>query len=245
MFEAYITNTALYPLMGIEVGTTVHFPITTQELQAALAKIGIDGKRYSEVFFTSFDSDVLGLYDYLYECENIDELNELGHALLEVRDKGGLETFEAALVLGNHTRSVKDLINTTGLAVALLAIHRGAKRRYIIAVLVALRPVNTACMAEQNHASERGAVIRMLRVAVGNLKLQHAASGNLDAGKRHRQAVHVLSEFLIAEIGIAHFGQFKVQRFVGGHGGGGCGISVHHRHKKSSCVWGSVRRLPC
>ena len=41
MFEAYITNTALYPLMGIEVGTTVHFPTTTQELQAALAKIGI------------------------------------------------------------------------------------------------------------------------------------------------------------------------------------------------------------
>ena len=39
MFEAYITNTALYPLMGIEVGTTVHFPMTTQELQAALAKI--------------------------------------------------------------------------------------------------------------------------------------------------------------------------------------------------------------
>ena len=55
MFEAYITNTALYPLMGIEVGTTVHFPTTTQELQAALAKIGIDGKRYSEVFFTSFE----------------------------------------------------------------------------------------------------------------------------------------------------------------------------------------------
>lgn len=41
MFEAYITNTALYPMMGIEVGTTVHFPTTTQEVQAALAKIGI------------------------------------------------------------------------------------------------------------------------------------------------------------------------------------------------------------
>ena len=27
MFEAYITNTALYPLMGIEVGTTVHFKL--------------------------------------------------------------------------------------------------------------------------------------------------------------------------------------------------------------------------
>ena len=113
MFEAYITNTALYPMMGIEVGTTVYFPTTTQEVQSALAKIGIDGKRYSEVFITSFDSDVLGLYDYLDEYENIDELNELGHALLEVRDKGGLETFEAALVLGKHTGSVKDLINLT------------------------------------------------------------------------------------------------------------------------------------
>ena len=66
MFEAYITNTALYPLMGIEVGTTVHFPMTTQELQAALAKIGIDGKRYSEVFFTSFDSDVLLSLIHIY-----------------------------------------------------------------------------------------------------------------------------------------------------------------------------------
>ena len=56
MFEAYITNTALYPMMGIEVGTTVHFPTTTQEVQAALAQIGIDGKRYSEVFITSFET---------------------------------------------------------------------------------------------------------------------------------------------------------------------------------------------
>ena len=65
------------------------------------------------MFFTSFDSDVLGLYDHLYECANIDELNELGHAMLAVRDKGGLATFEAALVLGNPTRSVTDLINLT------------------------------------------------------------------------------------------------------------------------------------
>ena len=68
MFEAYITNAALYPEAGVEVGTTLKFPATTQEVQAALAKIGIDGKQYTEVFFTSFDSDdVLGLYDYLYE----------------------------------------------------------------------------------------------------------------------------------------------------------------------------------
>ena len=113
MFEAYLTNQELYPIAGVEVGTTLIFPATTKRVQEALAEIGIDGKRYSEVFITSFDSDVLGLYDYLYEYENIDELNELGHALLEVRDKGELEAYEAALVLGKHTGSVKDLINLT------------------------------------------------------------------------------------------------------------------------------------
>ena len=133
--------------------------------------------------------------------------------------------------------------NTTGLAVALLAIHRGAKRRYIIAVLVALRPVNTACMAEQNHASERGAVIRMLRVGRGSQL--HTRQRNLDAGKDivRPSMSSASSSLLKSESPIS--GSFKVQRFVGGHGGGGCGISVHHRHKKSSCVWGSVRRLPC
>lgn len=30
MFEAYITNTALYPLMGIEVGTTVQRSVLYQ-----------------------------------------------------------------------------------------------------------------------------------------------------------------------------------------------------------------------
>ena len=112
MFEAYITNAALYPEAGVEVGTTLKFPATTQEVQAALAKIGIDGKQYTEVFFTSFDSDdVLGLYDYLYEYAGIDELNELAHTLIGVRNKGELEKYEAALVLGKHTESVKDLIN--------------------------------------------------------------------------------------------------------------------------------------
>ena len=87
-------------------------------------------------------------------------------------------------------------------------------------------------MVEQNHACECGAVIRVLRVSGGQFKLQHAACGNLDAGKGHRKAVHVLGKFFVAELGLSHFGQLKVQRLVGGHGGSGCGVSVHHRHKK-------------
>lgn len=120
----------------------------------------------------------------------------------------------------------------TGFTVALFAVHRGAKRRYIVVVLVTLRPVGAACMVVQNHAGESGAVIRVLRVAGRQFKLQHAACGNLDAGKGHRKAVPILGKFLAAEIGIAHFGQHKIQRFVGGHGGGGCGVSIHHRHRK-------------
>ena len=87
-------------------------------------------------------------------------------------------------------------------------------------------------MVVQNHPVECGTVIRMLRIAVGNLELQHSASGNLDAGKRHCQAVHVLGKFFVAELSLSNFGQFKIQRLVGGHSGGGCGVSIHHRHKE-------------
>ena len=32
--------------------------------------------RYEEFFITAFDGDVMGLYDYLTEYENLDELNQ-------------------------------------------------------------------------------------------------------------------------------------------------------------------------
>ena len=46
-------------------------------MQGLLKRIGVDGVRYEEFFITSFDGDVLGLYDYLTEYENLDELNHL------------------------------------------------------------------------------------------------------------------------------------------------------------------------
>lgn len=111
MFEAYLTNVALYAIRGIEVGEYLKFPTTAKELQTLLSRIEVDGEKHSEIFITNFESDVLGLSDYLDEYENIDELNHLAHVLEEVRDKGEIEKYEAALVLGKHTASVKDLIN--------------------------------------------------------------------------------------------------------------------------------------
>lgn len=111
LFEAYVTNLGKYT-EGMLVGETLKFPTTREEVQALLKRIGIDGVRYEEIFITSFDGDVLGLYDHLGEYENIDELNHLACLLSEL-DQGDLEKFEAVIDSGEHTSSVKELINLT------------------------------------------------------------------------------------------------------------------------------------
>ena len=111
LFEAYITNLGKYS-EGELVGETLKFPTSPQEVQALLKHIGVDGIRYEEFFITSFDGDVLGLYDYLGEYENLDELNHLACLLSEL-DQGELEKFEAVLHTGAHTSSVADIINLT------------------------------------------------------------------------------------------------------------------------------------
>ena len=78
VFEAYITNLGKYA-EGQLVGETLKFPATTEEVQSLLKNIGVDGVRYEEFFITAFDGDVMGLYDYLTEYENLDELNHLAH----------------------------------------------------------------------------------------------------------------------------------------------------------------------
>ena len=100
MFEAYVTNPGLYPELGVEVGETLKFPTTTEEVQALFSRIGIDGERYGEYFITSYDSDVLGLYDCL------DELHYLAHILLKVQEQGDIEKFEAAVAFGEEMREV-------------------------------------------------------------------------------------------------------------------------------------------
>ena len=111
VFEAFISNPALYSA-GHLVGETLHFPTNTEEVQSLLKRIGVDGVRCQEYFIISFDSDILGLYDYLGEYENIDELNHLACLLSEL-DQSDLEKFEAVIDSGEHTSSVADLINLT------------------------------------------------------------------------------------------------------------------------------------
>ena len=97
---------------GQLVGETLKFPTTAQEVEALLKRIGVDGVRYQEIFITSFDGDVLGLYDHLSEYENLDELNHLACLLSELTSSE-LETLEAVLDSGDHCSSVRDIINLT------------------------------------------------------------------------------------------------------------------------------------
>ena len=68
LFEAYVTNAGKYS-EGQLVGETLKFPTTAQEVEALLKRIDVDGVRYQEIFITSFDGDVLGLYSGTYLCQ--------------------------------------------------------------------------------------------------------------------------------------------------------------------------------
>ena len=45
LFEAYVTNAGKYADYGVQVGEPLKFPTTTEEVQALLKRIGVDGGR--------------------------------------------------------------------------------------------------------------------------------------------------------------------------------------------------------
>lgn len=110
MIEIYIGNQGKYG-EGILDVEPLNLPATTEALQTALFRIGVDGKHYEEIYIADCLTNVSGLVDYMGRYDSIDELNYLA-ALLEGLDKRGeLEKFEAALALGEHTGSIGELIN--------------------------------------------------------------------------------------------------------------------------------------
>lgn len=115
-FEAFITNLGKYN-EGELVGEWVKFPTTPETLHEVFQRIGIGSKDefgsvYEEWFITDYDCYVDGLYDLLGEYENLDELNYLASKIEEL-DDGEWTAFQAAIEMGEHCGSVKDLINLT------------------------------------------------------------------------------------------------------------------------------------
>ena len=111
MISAYVGNLGKYN-EGILAVEPLRLPASTEEVQAVLSRIGVDGIRYEEIFIADYDTDIAGLREHLGEGESIDELNYLA-VLLDELDSGQMAKFEAALSLGEYAGSVKDLINLT------------------------------------------------------------------------------------------------------------------------------------
>lgn len=108
-FEAYITNLGKYN-EGFLIGEWVKFPVTDEEMQKVFQRIGINAV-YEEWFITDYDVSDPAIYDLLGEYESLSELNYLAHRIMEMQES---EMFwQAVLELGEHTGSVKELINLT------------------------------------------------------------------------------------------------------------------------------------
>jgi len=86
------------------------FPTTKEQVQRLLARIGVDGVRYEEVFIVDYASEIAGLSRCFGEHEDIDELNYLASLLTEMGEQE-LEQFAAAVEYGEYTNSVQDVIN--------------------------------------------------------------------------------------------------------------------------------------
>jgi hypothetical protein len=108
---ANIVNLGKYN-SGYLAEVRLSFPTTTEQVQAALRSIGVDGLRYEEIRITEYFTDIPGLSNLLGEYAHIDELNYLAHCLSEL-SPNGLDKFAAALRHGEYGGSMKDLINLT------------------------------------------------------------------------------------------------------------------------------------
>lgn len=109
MIEAFITNLGKYDA-GDLCGEYLKLPATTEDVQALLSRIGVDGVLYESFFITDYKMEIAGLHSCLGEYESVDELNYLA-SLLDDMDEGNIEKFEAVIAYGEHTNGAAELIN--------------------------------------------------------------------------------------------------------------------------------------
>lgn len=90
MMKIYLTNLGKYN-EGELLGEWVTLPITEEELEKVLERIGIsdepdeNGNYYEEYFITDYETDVDGLK--IGEYDNLEELNELAETLENMSDE--------------------------------------------------------------------------------------------------------------------------------------------------------------
>ena len=94
-------------------GAWLSMPTTTEQLHAAMRSVGISAENPQEFFINGFSNTEQYPFDVplsVVQGSTIDELNYLGK-LLEMQGDDDRDKFTAAVTLGEHAGSVKDLIN--------------------------------------------------------------------------------------------------------------------------------------
>jgi antirestriction protein len=91
MIKGYITNLGKYN-EGFLIGEWISFPIEEEDLEAVLARIGIN-EEYEEFFFTDWETEVECNFG---EYEQIETVNKLAEQL-EALDKWDREKLEALM----------------------------------------------------------------------------------------------------------------------------------------------------
>ncbi len=94
-------------------GEWLSMPTTTEQLHAAMKSVGITTDNPQDFFINGFSNTEAYPFDVplsVVQGSTIDELNYLGK-LLEMQGDDDRDKFTAAVTLGEHAGSVKDLIN--------------------------------------------------------------------------------------------------------------------------------------
>ena len=94
-------------------GEWLSMPTTTEQLHAAMRSVGISAENPQDFFINGFANTESYPFDVplsVIQGSTIDELNYLGK-LLEMQGDEDRDKFAAAVTLGEHAGSVKDLIN--------------------------------------------------------------------------------------------------------------------------------------
>ncbi len=108
-FTANIANLGKYTAGSI-AETWLSFPTTTEQVQAALKAISVDGLRYEEIIIKEYSFSVEGVAPLLGEYANIDELNYLA-CRLEQLSPEDLKKYIAAVRHAGYATEMQDLIN--------------------------------------------------------------------------------------------------------------------------------------
>ena len=94
-------------------GVWLSMPTTTEQLHEAMRSVGITAENQQDFFINGFSNTEEYPFDVplsVIQGSTIDELNYLGK-LLEMQSDDDRDKFTAAVTLGEHAGSVKDLIN--------------------------------------------------------------------------------------------------------------------------------------